>query len=160
MFKQKSIYNISLIIGLILNIVLLFRNILYYVKDEFFWVESGIITEEMNEILKIRFAIADVIYYIDTFFVDLFIVAIFLLVFWANYNKLKFNLLNIFTIIIVIIISFISNIELSILTNSHASRVNYYDILMQFVFIDTRHIIFIAISVAVIIFKKKNNYEK
>ena len=129
-------------------------------KTSFFWVESGVVTEEMNNVLKTRFAIADVIYYIDTFFVDLFIVAIFLLVFWANHNKLKFNILNIFTITVAILISFILNIELSVLTNSHASRVNYYDILMQFVFIDARHIIFIAILVAIIIYKKKNNYEK
>lgn len=146
--QLPSLYKIGLIVGAILNGIMFIRNLLFYVKDKFFYVEPGIVTEEMRKTLDIRFAIADTISFIDGYFSEIFFIGIIIIILYKYKFNEKYDLTNLLIIIITIISALLANLEISILLNPNSVRGNYYDI-MRSVFWGNRKLVIVFISLVV-----------
>lgn len=146
-----SIYRVGMFTGLALNIIVAARNLLIYIKNQFFWVEPGVVTEEMKKVLDIRTAISDVIYLFDIYFSPLFVVGIVVLVFCKFHFGRKIKWSSLLVTVLLIILSLVANIELAILLDPNsalASRVNYYDILRS-IFWDNAKLMIVIIALMI-----------
>ena len=146
-----SIYKVGLFTGMALNIIVIARNLLMYIKNQFFWVEPGIITEEMEKVLDIRIAISDVIYLFDTYFSPIFVVGISVLVFCKFHFGREIKWHGLLITVLLIILSLAANIELAILLDPNSavtSRGNYYDILRS-IFWDNVKLMIVIIAIII-----------
>lgn len=148
--KKYSTYKSAFVVGIVLNAILFIRNTLFYIREQFFYIEPGVITEEMQKPLAVRFALYDVINVIDRYFPAIFIIGIFFIVLFLVKSNKKYKLMNLLTIVLTLIITFVINIEFSILINPRGRvwRGNYYDI-MRHMFWDNKEFAIIFISLAI-----------
>ena len=148
--SEYSIYKSVFWVGITLNVILFIRNMLFYIRERFFYVEPGTVTEEMQRTLDIRFAVYDVINMIDRYFPAIFVIGVFLIILFLVRSDKKYKLIKLTAIVLIIVISFIINIELSIIINPRGRlwRGNYYDIMRQ-MFWDNKELVITLISLAI-----------
>ncbi len=126
-------YKSVFAVGIALNAIMFIRNMLFYIRDRFFYVEPGVITDEMRKPLAIRFTISEVINMLDRYFAAIFIIGIFFIIYFLVKSNKKQKLMHLIAIDLILIITFVINIEFSILINPRGGlwRGNYYDIMRQ-----------------------------
>ena len=145
-----SDYKSVFAVGLVLNAIMFIRNMLFYIRDRFFYVEPGVITDEMRKPLEIRFTISEVINMLDRYFAAIFIIGIFFIIYFLVKSNKKQKLMHLIAIDLILIITFVINIEFSILINPRGGlwRGNYYDIMRQ-MFWDNKEFVIVLISLAI-----------
>ena len=145
-----SDYKSVFAVGIALNAIMFIRNMLFYIREKFFYVEPGAVYEEMRKPLAIRFAIYDVINIIDRYFPAIFIIGVFFIVLFLVKSNKKYKLTHLISIVLILIITFVINIEFSILINPRGGlwRGNYYDIMRQ-MFWDNKEFVIVLISLAI-----------
>ena len=145
-----SDYKSVFAVGIALNTIMFIRNMLFYIREKFFYVEPGAVSEEMRKPLAIRFAIYDIINIIDRYFPAIFIIGVFFIVLFLVKSNKKYKLTHLISIVLILIITFVINIEFSILINPRGGlwRGNYYDIMRQ-MFWDNKEFVIVLISLAI-----------
>jgi len=145
-----SDYKSVFAVGIALNTIMFIRNMLFYIREKFFYVEPGAVSEEMQKPLAIRFAIYDIINIIDRYFPAIFIIGVFFIVLFLVKSNKKYKLTHLISIVLILIITFVINIEFSILINPRGGlwRGNYYDIMRQ-MFWDNKEFVIVLISLAI-----------
>jgi len=145
-----SDYKSVFAVGIALNAIMFIRNMLFYIREKFFYVEPGAVSEEMRKPLAIRFAIYDIINIIDRYFPAIFIIGVFFIVLFLVKSNKKYKLTHLISIVLILIITFVINIEFSILINPRGGlwRGNYYDIMRQ-MFWDNKEFVIVLISLAI-----------
>ena len=145
-----SDYKSVFAVGIALNAIMFIRNMLFYIREKFFYVEPGAVSEEMRKPLAIRFAIYDIINIIDRYFPAIFIIGVFFVVLFLVKSNKKYKLTHLISIVLILIITFVINIEFSILINPRGGlwRGNYYDIMRQ-MFWDNKEFVIVLISLAI-----------
>lgn len=145
-----SDYKSVFAVGIALNAIMFIRNMLFYIREKFFYVEPGAVSEEMRKPLAIRFAIYDIINIIDRYFPAIFIIGVFFIVLFLVKSNKKYKLTHFISIVLILIITFVINIEFSILINPRGGlwRGNYYDIMRQ-MFWDNKEFVIVLISLAI-----------
>lgn len=146
--KQIGVYKSSFIVGAALNIVVFLRNVLCYVKNRFFWVQPGVVTDEIREALEKRMAVSEVIYFMDSYFAPLLAVVLLGLVFYVFYNRKKLKPYRLMVTLPLIVVSIVANVKLAFLLDPNRMYANYNDILLAG-FFDNDKIIIVSISLAV-----------
>jgi len=143
-------YKSVFAVGIALNAIMFIRNMLFYIREKFFYVEPGAVSEEMRKPLAIRFAIYDIINIIDRYFPAIFIIGVFFIVLFLVKSNKKYKLTHLISIVLILIITFVINIEFSILINPRGGlwRGNYYDIMRQ-MFWDNKEFVIVLISLAI-----------
>lgn len=143
-------YKSVFAVGIALNAIMFIRNMLFYIREKFFYVEPGAVSEEMRKPLAIRFAIYDIINIIYRYFPAIFIIGVFFIVLFLVKSNKKYKLIHLVSIVLILIITFVINIEFSILINPRGGlwRGNYYDIMRQ-MFWDNKEFVIVLISLAI-----------
>ena len=118
-------------------------------KRQFFYVETGVITEEMRKSLAARMAVSEAINTMDRYFPAIFIIGVFFIILFLVKSDKKYKLTYLIAIVLTLIITFVINIEFSIFINPRGGlwRENYYDIMRQ-MFWDNIEFVIAFISLA------------